>query len=170
MRIRVGKNEAIYAHLANEHPELLEDEYFRPHDTAVISVPQRAPDGAILRTESALQLLKRVAKITSEWVKPGHRTGQNTHNVSATISVKDAEWVDVGEWMWENRDIYNGLSVLPYDGGSYKQPPFEDCSKETYEAMLNSLNRVDLTQVKENDDNTNLSGELACAGGTCEIF
>ena len=169
-RIRVGKNEAIYAHLLEEHPELLEDEYFRPHDTAVISVPQRAPDGAILRTESALQLLKRIAKITSEWVNPGHRTGQNTHNVSATISVKDAEWVDVGEWMWENRDIYNGLSVLPYDGGSYKQPPFEACSKETYEAMLNSLNRVDLTQVKENDDNTNLSGELACAGGTCEIF
>ena len=169
-RIRVGKNEAIYSHLVQNHPELVEDEYFRPHDTAVISVPQRSPEGAILRTESALQLLKRVAKITGEWVRPGHRNGQNTHNVSATISVKDAEWVDVGEWMWDNRDVYNGLSVLPYDGGTYKQPPFEDCSKETYEAMLNTLSEVDLTQVKENDDNTNLSGELACAGGTCEIF
>ncbi|MEC7531054.1 MAG: hypothetical protein VYD10_03075, partial [Actinomycetota bacterium] len=160
----------IYSHLVQNHPELVEDEYFRPHDTAVISVPQRSPEGAILRTESALQLLKRVAKITGEWVRPGHRNGQNTHNVSATISVKDAEWVDVGEWMWDNRDVYNGLSVLPYDGGTYKQPPFEDCSKETYEAMLNTLSEVDLTQVKENDDNTNLSGELACAGGTCEIF
>ena len=56
--------------------------------------------------------------------------------------------------MWDNRDVYNGLSVLPYDGGTYKQPPFEDCSKETYEAMLNTLSEVDLTQVKENDDNT----------------
>ncbi len=168
-RVRVGKNEPIYTYLANSHPELIEDEYFRPHDTAVISIPQRAPEGAILRTESALQLLKRVKKITDEWVKPGFRKGQNTHNVSATISIKDAEWNDVGEWMWDNRDSYNGLSVLPYDGGTYTQAPFEDCSKETYEAMMQSLIEVDLTKVVEETDNTDLSGELACAGGACEV-
>jgi ribonucleoside-triphosphate reductase len=61
------------------------------------------------------------------------------------------------------------LSVLPYDGGTYKQAPFEDCSKETYEAMLATLEKVDLTKVIEVDDNTDLSGELACAGGACEI-
>ena len=71
--------------------------------------------------------------------------------------------------MWENREVYNGLSVLPYDGGTYKQAPFEDCSKETYEAMLETLEEVDLTKVVEVDDNTDLSGELACAGGACEI-
>ena len=168
-RLRVGKNEAIYSHLSIFHPDMVEDEYFRPHDTAVISVPQKAPEDAIMRTESALQLLKRVAKISTEWVKPGTRSGQNTHNVSATISIKEAEWADVGEWMWENRNIYNGLSVLPYDGGSYKQAPFEDCSKETYEAMLETLEEVDLTKVIEIEDNTNLTGELACAGGACEI-
>ena len=168
-RVRVGKNEAIYHHLLVNHPGLVEDEYFRPYDTAVISVPQKAPEEAILRTESALQLLKRVAFISQKWVKPGHRKGQNTHNVSATISVKDAEWNDVGEWMWENRNIYNGLSVLPYDGGTYIQAPFEDCSKETYEAMLETLTKVDLTKVIEIEDDTNLQGELACAGGTCEI-
>ena len=168
-RVRVGKNEPIYTYLANSHPELIEDEYFRPHDTAVISIPQRAPEGAILRTESALQLLKRVKKITDEWVKPGFRKGQNTHNVSATISIKDAEWNDVGEWMWDNRDSYNGLSVLPYNGGTYTQAPFEDCSKETYEAMMKSLMEVDLTKVVEETDNTDLSGELACAGGACEV-
>jgi ribonucleoside-diphosphate reductase alpha chain len=168
-RLRVGKNEAIYSYLSIFHPDMIEDEYFRPHDTAVISVPQKAPEDAIMRTESALQLLKRVAKISTEWVKPGTRSGQNTHNVSATISIKEAEWADVGEWMWENRNIYNGLSVLPYDGGSYKQAPFEDCSKETYEAMLETLEEVDLTKVIEIEDNTNLTGELACAGGACEI-
>ena len=119
--------------------------------------------------ESALQLLKRVAKISTEWVKPGTRRGQNTHNVSATISIKEAEWADVGEWMWENRDVYNGLSVLPHDGGTYKQAPFEDCSKETYEKLLDNLEKIDLTKVVEIDDNTNLTGELACAGGACEI-
>ena len=168
-RLRVGKNEAIYTYLSLYHPDMIEDEYFRPHDTAVISVPQKSPEDAIMRTESALQLLKRVSKISTEWVKPGTRSGQNTHNVSATVSIKDSEWTDVGEWMWENRDVYNGLSVLPYDGGTYKQAPFEDCSKETYEAMLDTLESVDLTKVIEVEDNTNLTGELACAGGACEI-
>jgi ribonucleoside-diphosphate reductase alpha chain len=168
-RLRVGKNEDIYGYLSKSHPELVEDEYFSPHSTAVISIPQKAPEGSILRTESALQLLKRVKRITDEWVKPGFRKGQNTHNVSATISIKDAEWPDVGEWMWENRNSYNGLSVLPYDGGNYVQAPFEDCSKEKYEAMMLALNDVDLSKIEESDDNTDLSGELACAGGSCEI-
>jgi ribonucleoside-diphosphate reductase alpha chain len=168
-RLRVGKNEAIYTYLSLYHPDMIEDEYFRPHDTAVISVPQKAPEGAIMRTESALQLLKRVAKISTEWVKPGTRNGQNTHNVSATISIKDTEWTDVGEWMWENREVYNGLSVLNHDGGTYKQAPFTDCSKETYEAMLENLEAIDLTKVVEVEDNTDLSGELACSGGKCEI-
>ena len=168
-RIRVGKNEPIYSYLAQSHPELIEDEYFSPHSTAVISIPQRAPESAIMRTESALQLLKRVKQVTDEWVKPGFRKGQNTHNISATVSIKDAEWVDVGEWMWENRESYNGLSVLPYNGGTYTQAPFEDCSKETYEAMMASLTNVDLTRVVEEEDNTDLKGEVACAGGACEV-
>ena len=168
-RLRVGKNEAIYTYLSLYHPDMVEDEYFRPHDTAVISVPQKAPEGAIMRTESALQLLKRVAKVSTEWVKPGTRNGQNTHNVSATISIKEAEWADVGEWMWDNRDVYNGLSVLPFDGGTYRQAPFEDCSKETYEAMLKALEEIDLTKVIEIEDNTDLAGEVACGGGACEI-
>ncbi|MDB4348862.1 recombinase [bacterium] len=168
-RLRVGKNEPIYSYLSSNHSELVEDEYFSPHTTAVISIPQRAPEGSIMRTESALQLLKRVKHVTDEWVKPGFRKGQNTHNISATISIKDAEWVDVGEWMWDNRSSYNGLSVLPYDGGSYTQAPFEDCSKETYEAMMSSLSSIDLTKVTEEEDNTDLKGEVACAGGACEI-
>ena len=168
-RIRVGKNEPIYSYLANNHPELVEDEYFSPHTTAVISIPQRAPEGSILRTESALQLLKRVKMVTDEWVKPGFRKGQNTHNISATVSIKDAEWPDVGEWMWDHRESYNGLSVLPYDGGSYTQAPFEDCSKETYDVMMASLKEIDLTKISETEDNTDLTGELACAGGSCEV-
>lgn len=168
-RIRVGKNEPIYSYLVQNHPELVEDEYFSPHSTAVISIPQKSPDNSILRTESALQLLRRVKRVTDEWVGPGFRKGQNTHNISATVSIKDAEWVDVGEWMWDNRESYNGLSVLPYDGGTYTQAPFEDCSKETYEAMLSSLTDIDLTKVLEEEDNTDLKGEVACAGGACEV-
>lgn len=168
-RVRVGKNESIYTYLNTNHPELLEDDYFRPHDTAVISIPQKAPKGSILRTESAFDLLERVKKVATEWVKTGHNTGSNSHNVSATISLKEEDWELAGDWMWENRDHYNGLSVLPYNGGTYVQAPFEDCTEEDYEKMMKTLSEIDLSNVIEEKDETNLSGELACAGGACEI-
>jgi len=168
-RMRVGKNEAIYNYLAMYHPELVEDEFFRPHDTAVISVPQKAPRGSITRKESAISLLERIQDVFSGWVKPGHQRGQNTHNVSATVSIKDKEWDEVAEWMWEHRDVYNGLSVLPHSNHTYTQAPFEDCTKEEYEKLMDSLTEVDLSNVVELEDDTNLTGELACAGGSCEI-
>ena len=168
-RIRVGKNEAIYTYLSINHPELVEDEVFRPHDTAVISIPQKSPEGSILRYESPFELLERVKRISKEWIKFGHRGGQNTHNVSATVSLKEEDWELAGNWMWDNREHYNGLSVLPYNGGTYQQAPFEDCDEEKYDSMMKSLSNVDLTKVIELQDNTDLSGEVACAGGACEI-
>ena len=168
-RVRVGKNEAIYTYLYVNHPELVEDEYFRPHDTAVISVPQKAPEGAIYRTESALSLLERVKFFYQNWIKPGHRSGQNTHNISATVSIKEDEWDVVGKWMWENRKFYNGLSVLPYSDHTYKQAPFEDCTEEIYNEMMSHLHNIDLSKVVELQDNTDLKGEAACAGGACEV-
>ena len=168
-RMRVGKNESIYTYLTIHHPELLEDDYFRPHDTAVISIPQKAPTGSITRKESFMDLLGRIKKVANEWVKPGHKTGSNSHNVSATVSLKPNEWAAAGLWMWENRDHYNGLAVLPYDGGTYVQAPFEDITKQEYDKMSETLHEVDLSKIIELDDNTDLSGELACAGGNCEI-
>ena len=169
-RIRVGKNEAIYSYLAINHPELVEDEYFRPHDTAVITIPQMSPEGSILRYESVFQMLERVKKVSQEWIRPGHRGGQNSHNVSATVSIKEDEWDLVGDWMWKNRKFYNGLSVLPYNGGTYTQAPFEDCKKEDFERLSATLKNVNLTKVIELQDNTDLRGEAACAGGACEII
>ena len=168
-RIRVGKNEAIYTYLSINHPELVEDEVFRPHDTAVISIPQKSPEGSILRYESPFELLDRVKRVSKEWIKFGHRGGQNTHNVSATVSLKEEDWELAGNWMWDNREHYNGLSVLPYDGGTYVQAPFEDIKASKYTELMKDLQEIDLTDVKETEDNTDLSGELACAGGACEI-
>jgi ribonucleoside-diphosphate reductase alpha chain len=168
-RMRLGKNEAIYSYLAINHPELLEDEYFNPTLQSVISVPQKAPDGAITRYESTLDLLERVKLISKDWVKTGHEKGNNTHNVSCTVSVRDDEWKIIGEWMWANKDYYNGLSVLPYNGGTYKQTPFEDCTKEMYEEMMSTLKNVDLSKVIEVQDNTNFVDAAACGGGNCEI-
>jgi ribonucleoside-diphosphate reductase alpha chain len=169
-RIRVGKNESIYKYLTESIPELVEDDKFRPHDTAVISIPQKAPEGAITRHESALDLLERVKSISSTWIKGGHQTGHNTHNVSATVTVKPTEWKCVGEWMWLNRKSYNGLSVLPFSDHTYVQAPFEDCTKEEYERLLQYVKTINLDLIIEEEDETNLTGELACAGGACEIF
>ena len=168
-RLRVGKNEPIYKYLLAHNPELVKDEYFRPHDTAVIEIPQSAPKGSIMRTESAFSLLERIKKVATKWVIPGHKKGSNTHNVSATISLKPDEWKEAGEWMWENRNYYNGLAVLPYNGGTYTQAPFEDITKEKFEDLMQHLVSIDLSKVIEIDDNTDLKGELACAGGVCEI-
>jgi ribonucleoside-diphosphate reductase alpha chain len=168
-RIRLGKNEAIYTYLSIHHPELIEDEFFSPTTQAVVSVPQKAPEGAITRHEHVIDLLERVKLISEEWVKTGHVKGENTHNVSCTVSVKDKEWSLVGDWMWENREAYNGLSVLPMDGGTYKQLPFEDISEEEYYKLLQNLNTVDLSKIVEIVDTTNLNDQAACAGGACEV-
>ena len=127
--------------------KIIEDGYFRPHDTAVIEIPQKAPEGAILRKESVFNLLNRVKKVSNEWIRPGNTKGMNSHNVSATISVKEDEWDLVGEWMWNNRDSYNGIAVLPYDGGGYEQAPFEDCNEETYNKMCKTLSNLFLFSV-----------------------
>ena len=168
-RMRVHKNEAIYSYLQIYHPELIEDEYFSPNTTAIITVPQKSPIGAITRNESTIDLLERVKLISKDWVKNGHIKGQNTHNVSCTVSVRPNEWKVVGEWMWVNKDYYNGLSVLPFDGGTYKQTPFEDCTEETYNQMLTTLKNIDLTKIVEIQDNTNFGDNLACGPDGCEI-
>ena len=168
-RLRVGKNETIYQYLQTHHPKLIEDDYFKPHLQAVVNIPQKAPARSILRSEDVMDTLRRIKHFSVEWVRPGHSNGQNRHNVSATISIKEDEWDKVGEWMWHNRKFYNGLAVLPYDGGAYVQAPFEDCSEETYIQMMESLRSVDLSRISEQEDNTNLKGELACSGGVCAV-
>ena len=168
-RMRIMKNDPLYFYFLEYHKEMLEDDYFRPHDTAIIVVPQSAPMGATLRNEHPLNLLERIKFYAENWIQPGFISGANGHNISATIYVKEDQWKEVGDWMWKNRDCYNGLTVLPYDGGEYKQPPFEECTKEEYNKRLVFLKDVDLRRVEEEEDNTDLKGELACGGNGCEV-
>lgn len=174
--VRFTKNEAISQYLLESHPDLCEADILRPLDTVCVRIPIKAPEGSILRSESSIETLERVKKISVEWVRQGHVYGDNTHNVSATISIdKDRtyhgrdEWQVVGEWMWANRNHYNGLSVIPYFGGTYKQAPFEDISKEEYLRRVELLKDIDLTQVIEEDDNVQFGQTAACAGGACSV-
>ena len=168
-RMRVGKNEALYKYMNEKFPELIEDCKFKPHLEAVMSFPQKAPSGSIVRTEKFTDLLERVKRFNIEWVQAGHRSGKNYHNVSCTISLKQHEWLRCGRWMWKNKDFYTGISVLPYDNGTYVQAPFEDCNEEKFNELAKYLHAIDLSKVREEDDNTNLTDQQACAGGACEI-
>ena len=168
-RLRVGKNEAIYNYLLENRPELVEDEFFKPTQQAVIQVPQKAPDGAITRQESAMELLSRVQTVWSDWVRAGHRKGENKNNVSTTVSIKDDEWDAVGNWMWTNRNMYTALSVLPFDDHTYTQAPFEDCDEETYAEMLQSLHEINVNNIIELEDTTEVQDTVACGGGSCEV-
>jgi ribonucleoside-diphosphate reductase alpha chain len=179
-RMQMSKSEDLYKYLAANHPSLVKDHLLIPN-SAVVEIPIKAPAGSVIRTETAIDTLERVKKVSIDWIKPGHIHGDNTHNVSATISIdknryysnddylpKD-EWEVVGEWMWENKEYYNGLSVLPFDGGSYSQAPFEDITEEQYNELVGQLTSIDLSLVTEEDDITNLVDQAACAGGACEI-
>jgi ribonucleoside-diphosphate reductase alpha chain len=168
-RMRVGKNEPLYAYMMANVPSLVEDCVYKPHLEAVMSFPQKAPEGAMLRTESYKDLLERVKRFNLEWIAEGHNSGDNKHNVSCTISLKEDEWEGCGEWMWENRKDYTGISVLPYNNGTYVQAPFTDCTKEEFEEMFELLKEIDLSKVVERDDNTEAKDNVACSGGACEI-
>lgn len=182
--MRFNKNEDIAAYLMVNHPELCEDDVLRPKDTVCVRIPVKAPEGSIYRTETALDTLERVKKFSIEWIKEGHLNGANTHNVSATISIDKSrtyeevnedgfhlidEWEKVGDWMWTNREVYNGLSVLPYFGGSYLQAPFEDITEQEYNKRISAIHSVDLRNVTELDDSVDFGAIAACAGGQCSL-
>lgn len=167
-RMRFTLDESIYKYLSKELPQLVEKAE-REQRTGIIAIPQAAPEGATFRTETALHLLERVARYNSYWVVAGHRVGDNRNNVSVTVSIREDEWDAVGSWMYNNMDNYNGISVLPYDNGTYVQAPFENISKERFEFLEPFIKNIDLTKIIEVEDNTNLVNEVACAGGQCEI-
>jgi ribonucleoside-triphosphate reductase (thioredoxin) len=168
-RVRINKQESLYKYLLRKVPALLEDDVMKPDVDAVLSVPIKAPEGAVFRNESAMDFLSRVQRVTTSWIHPGHRDGVNTHNVSATVSIRPEEWASVGEWMWANSSDYSGLSVLPFWGGNYAQMPYEDCDEVTYHRLMQHLAEIDLSEVDEVENTVNHGDVLACSGGSCEI-
>ena len=79
--------------------------------------------------------MERIKYLYENWVLGGHKKGNNTHNVSATVSIREHEWNKVANWMWNNKEGFNGLSFLPYDNGTYVQAPFEDCTNTKTEGV-----------------------------------
>lgn len=168
-RIRLDKYESLYLYLKSNLSKLVVDDFFKSSTQAVLEIPQKAPINAITRSESALDLLDRINTVYLNWVKTGHRKGHNTNNVSATITIKPNEWEEVGNWLWEHKENYTALTVLPYEDHTYVQPPFEEIDELTYHKLMKEVVNLDLTKVVEYEDTTNLKEQLACVGGACEI-
>lgn len=170
--VRYNEEEPIARFLKENCPELVAEDNWSANQI-VVSLPQKAPEGAITRDESAIDFLERVKRVSDDWVSPGHLDGMNGHNVSATINIKEDEWNLVRDWMWINRDCYNGLSMIEYiydsEDGIEQQMPLTACTKEVFESYLPYMRNIDFKKLVEYEDNTALQGELACAGGVCEI-
>lgn len=168
-RVRMNKDDELARYLSKTIPELVEEDIFSPSGV-VVTIPQESPTGAITRhQESALELFGRVKHYYNNWVVPGHRTGENTHNVSCTINYKPEEIDGLLKQLWDDRFQYAAVSLLPHSDSIYQQAPFEDCDKETFEKYNEMVQDIDLTKVLEMEDNTNRAEQLACAGGSCSL-
>jgi ribonucleoside-triphosphate reductase len=169
-RIRIDKDQELAQYLSLQlSSDYIETDKFNPQNL-VVSVPMKMPGAITREDETATTFLQNVLALREQWVIPGHNTGWNTHNISCTVSYKPNETEALKEMMWTNRHNYNGISILPYDGGTYVQAPFESVSRETYEHLASRLPALDLFGVRyAQETRDERAAVLACAGGACEL-
>jgi ribonucleoside-diphosphate reductase alpha chain len=160
-RVRGDKKDPLSAFLTSAGVPA-EDCVMRPDSTVVFSFPMKAPEGARLRDDlTAIEHLDVWMMYQRHWCE---------HKPSVTISVKEDEWMDVGAWVFRNFDEISGVSFLPWAGGTYRQAPYEECTKEQYEEMLSKMPKeIKWDDLVEVDDNVEGAQTLACVAGHCEI-
>jgi len=133
---------------------------YKPDQTVVFSFPIKAPDGITRSDVTPISHLALWLTYQRHWCE---------HKPSVTISVEEQDWPRVGAWTWENFSEISGVSYLPYDGGTYRQAPYEECEEETYNSLKASLPKINWEDFKENTDNVEGAQQLACSAGSCEI-
>lgn len=159
-RIRMDKKDPIYDFLKEKGVQV-EDEHFRPNSTAVFSFPMKAPDGAICRKDkTAIEQLELWLIYQRHWCE---------HKPSITVSVKDHEWLEVGDWVYKHFDEMSGVSFLPFSEHKYIQAPYEDLTEEQYNKVKDFVVEVDWKDFIEEEDNTEGTQTLSCTAGQCEI-
>lgn len=169
-RVRMNRDDELAKYLMKVCPELVEAD-MSSQTGVVVTIPQESPVGAVLRNkESAIDLFDRVKLYYNNWIIPGHRSGVNTHNVSCTINYRPEEVDELRQKLWDDREQYAAVSLLPADDHNYDQAPFESCNEDTFKKYDAMVQEIDLTKVMEMEDNTNRAEQLACSGGVCEII
>ena len=137
-----------------------EDCVYKPTQTTVFSFPQRAPDGLVRDDVTPIGHLELWLTFQRYWCE---------HKPSVTISVAEKDWPSVGAWTWDHFDEISGVSYLPYDGGTYRQAPYEECTEQEYNDLKAKIPVIDWSKLKEETDNVEGAQMLACSAGSCEI-
>lgn len=173
---RIEKGSARHDLLKNTQPHRLVVDP-TTYTGCVINFPMKS-EAPFYRDEGGIAMMKRIKKIYTEWILPGHRSGDNTHNISATITVSDKEAAEFAEYAWENREFYNGFAVFPPQG-DYPQAPFQEITQQRYEEMVSYISDTNFSMDPGTDSNPgyreplgftpNPEEALACSGGVCPI-
>jgi len=158
-RVRGDKKDPLSQFLVGQGVPA-EDCVYKPTQTTVFSFPQRAPDGLTRSDITPIGHLGLWLTYQQQWCE---------HKPSVTISVEEKDWPSVGAWTWDNFDEISGVSYLPYDGGTYRQAPYEEINEEEYEALKARMPVIDWSQLIENTDNVEGAQMLACTAGVCEV-
>ena len=139
-----------------------EADVMKPLDTTIFSFPMKAPDGCITRDElDSFTHLELWLAYQRHWCE---------HKPSVTVYVKEEDWPEVGAWVWKHFDEISGISFLPWDGGTYRQAPYEEIDADTYNTLVTSMPKtIDWESFIETTDNVEGAQQLACVAGVCEI-
>jgi len=164
-RYRIAARDPLFKMLKDQgvHCKPENGQSSKDASTWVLSFPVKAPEGCTKRSDvTALEQLKHYKNLQHNWCE---------HNASMTVYVRDEEWFEVGNWVYKNWDIINGVSFLPYDSGRYKQAPYEEIDRRTYESFIKKVPVIDYSQLSkyEMEDNTQGKAEYACTGDKCDI-
>ena len=129
--------------------------------TKVFSFPKKAPEGAVFASEqSGMEQLELWAKYQEHWCE---------HKPSITVYYRDSEFLEIGNWVYNNFDTISGISFLPYDEHSYAQAPYEQITEDEYAEMIKGFPSEFDWNLNEADDFTEGAQTLACVGGACEL-
>ena len=158
-RVRGDKKDPLTSFLVQQGVPA-EDCVYKPTQTTVFSFPQMAPAGLVRDDVTPIRHLEIWLEYQREWCE---------HKPSVTISVEEKDWPSVGAWVWEHFDEISGVSFLPYDGGTYRQAPYEECTEEQYNELKAKVPKLDWSLFKEETDNVEGAQTLACVAGSCEI-
>ena len=171
-RVRIAKDDPLAIYLANSLPsELVETDEFQP-SLNCIALPIQMP-GIVASKESCIEQLERAKFIQENWIKPGHDRGPNMHNVSLTCYYRgEQDQKDLDVWMWNNRDSYAGISLLPLDENTYIQAPYEAITQERYEELLDKVLscELDLSEVQYEQKHDLRAQTSGCEGDKCSIL
>ncbi len=164
-RYRISATDPLFTMLKDQgvpcHPENGQDE--ETATTWVLEFPVKAPEGCLTRKDvTAMDQLSHYKNLQLNWCE---------HNASMTVYVREDEWFEVGNWVYKNWDIINGVSFLPYDGGHYELAPYEEIDHYTYESLIKKFPNINYSKLSqyELEDETQGSREYACTGDKCDI-